>query len=297
MNDKIENKNNELMDPKNDFCFKELFGHNPRNFINLANTILGLKDEKKIDSVTFLNLEMSKENEGDRGSRLDVLAQLNDGSYINIEMQCANYKDFEKRSLMYFSKIYGGQLKKTEKFHSLKPVVIINLVDFIIFDDEEDFHSPLIIANAKSKKRRCKDFEMHFIEIPKFHKTCYDPMDALEKWVLFFKEPEKKTLKELAMHSQEIAQAFENLEILSKDPKSRALYEARKKALMDIDNGMYVNRLEGKLEGRLEGRLEGLEEGEKRKSLEFAKKMKAKNSSLAEIIEFTGLTKEEIDKL
>lgn len=284
-----KNDTEDLMDPKNDFTFKELFGHNESNFINLSNAILNLKDDKKIKSVKFLNLEMSKETEQDRGTRLDVLAELNDNSFINIEMQCANYRDFEKRSLYYFTKIYGGQLKKREKFHTLKPVVIINLLDFNLFDDEDHFHSPLIIVNAKNYKRRCKDFEMHFIEIPKFNKTCYNVKDPLEKWILFFKDPKKKTLEELAMHSNEIAQAFENLEILSHDPKARALYEARKKALLDIDNGMYVNRLEGIAEG--------IAKGENRKALEIAKSLKSMGVSTEVIIKASGLSKAQIDAL
>ena len=39
------------------------------------------------------------------------------------------------------------------------------------------------------------------------------------------------------------------------------------------------------------------EYGEKQKAVEIAKKMKEKNKSLDEIVEFTGLTKEEIEKL
>ena len=45
-----------LMDLKIDFTFKELFGHNPTNFIHLANAILNLNGDRKIQSVTFLAL-------------------------------------------------------------------------------------------------------------------------------------------------------------------------------------------------------------------------------------------------
>jgi predicted transposase/invertase (TIGR01784 family) len=52
---------------------------------------------------------------------------------------------------------------------------------------------------------------------------------------------------------------------------------------------------------RHEGYEEGLEKGEiigsQNEKIEIAKKMKSKNKPLEEIIEFTGLTKEEIKKL
>ena len=59
----MDNNNEELLDPKDDFIFKEIFGHNSTNFMNLANAILNLSEDKKIKNVTFLNLEMSKEEE------------------------------------------------------------------------------------------------------------------------------------------------------------------------------------------------------------------------------------------
>ena len=287
-NNKETDDENNLMDPKIDFTFKELFGHNTTNFINLANAILNLDGDKKIKSVTFLNGEMSKDKKEDRGARLDVLAELNDESFLNIEMQRNDYKDFEQRSTFYFSKIYASQLKETELFHELKPVIVINILDFEMYEHTKNFHTKLIIVDADNRDTRLNHYyETHFLEIPKFKKTCYDKTSPQEKWMLFFKEPKQETLKELAMHSQEIAQAFESLEILSKNPKKRAEYEARKKELLDIRNGMYVNRKEGKEEG--------IVEGETRKALQTAKNLKTmKIMTMEQIAKATGLTLEQV---
>ena len=276
-----------IMDPKIDFTFKELFAHDETNFINLANAILDLKDDKKIMSVEFLNKEMSKEQKDDRGAILDVLARLNNGSYINLEMQYGDHKDFEQRSTFHFSKVFASQLKKNDLFHTLKPVIMVNILNFILYKDVEYFHTPLICVDGNHREiRRNPYFEMHFFEIPKFAKTCYDKTDPQEKWMLFFKEPKEETLKELAMQDAGIARAFENLQILSKDPKKRAVYEARKMALLDYQNDMYVNRKEGKEEG--------IAEGETRKALEMARKLKARKMAISEIIELTGLTLEQV---
>jgi predicted transposase/invertase (TIGR01784 family) len=61
--------------------------------------------------------------------------------------------------------------------------------------------------------------------------------------------------------------------------------------------GRAEGKAEGKAEGRAEGRAEGEVSGAQKKQLEIAKKMKAKNMPLEDIIELTGLTKEEIEKL
>jgi predicted transposase YdaD len=56
-------------------------------------------------------------------------------------------------------------------------------------------------------------------------------------------------------------------------------------------------REEGRKKGREEGRDEGREEGEKKKALDVAKRAKAKGMDIIDIIELTGLSKEEIEKL
>lgn len=270
-----------LMDPKIDFTFKELFAHDEVNFINLANAILGLKDDKKIISVEFLNKEMSKEQKDDRGAILDVLARLNNGSYINLEMQYGDHKDFEQRSTFHFSKVFVSQLKKNQFFHELKPVIMVNILNFVLYKDVEYFHTPVICVDGNHREiRRNPYFEMHFFEIPKFGKTCYDKTDPQEKWMLFFKEPKEETLKELAMQDAGIAKAFENLQILSKDPKKRAMYEARKMELLDYQNDVYVSGLEG----------------ETRKALEVARKLKKRKMTVSEIMELTGLSMEQVKK-
>ncbi len=270
-----------LMDPKVDFCFKELFGHDETNFINLTNAILNLKEDKKIVSVEFLNKEMSKAKKDDRGAILDVLAKLNDGSHLNLEMQYGDHKDFEQRSTFHFSKIFASQLKKNQLFHELKPVIMVNILNFKLYKDVEHFHTPIICVDGNHREiRRNPYFEMHFFEVPKFKKTCYDETSPQEKWMLFFKEPKEETLKELAMQDAGIARAFGDLQDLSKNTQKRAEYEARKMALLTHQNDVYVSGLEG----------------ETRKALEMARRLKARKMPVSEIMALTDLTKEQIEE-
>ena len=90
-----------------------------------------------------------------------------------------------------------------------------------------------------------------------------------------------------------LEQAKKELEHLSGDPNFKRLLESRAGFLRDVDAKMYVS----KEEGREEGREEGKEEGKKQEKIEIAKKMKLKNKPIEEIIEFTGLSKEEIEQL
>ncbi len=88
-------------------------------------------------------------------------------------------------------------------------------------------------------------------------------------------------------------QARKELEYLSGDKDFQEIVEKRALALMDQE----VQTRLAKEEGRRAGKTEGISIGEKKKEIEIAKKMKAKNMSIEEIMELTELSKEEIEKI
>ena len=78
-------------------------------------------------------------------------------------------------------------------------------------------------------------------------------------------------------------------------------YERKLKSYRDWDNTIDTAKMKARAEGREEGRAEGLaegrEEGRKEQSIEIARQMKAKGVSPSAIMEFTGLSEEEISLL
>ena len=82
-----------------------------------------------------------------------------------------------------------------------------------------------------------------------------------------------------------VKKAEKELEYLSGDEETRRLAELREKAIRDELAAIAQARDEGKSEGIIQDKIE------------IAKKMLAKEMDIALIIELTGLTKEEIEKL
>jgi predicted transposase/invertase (TIGR01784 family) len=80
------------LDLRVDFAFKSLFGTHGNESILAAflNAALRFPDEKKIQTVQLLDPHFNKENQEDKRSILDVHAQLEDGSRVNIEIQLNN---------------------------------------------------------------------------------------------------------------------------------------------------------------------------------------------------------------
>lgn len=104
------------------------------------------------------------------------------------------------------------------------------------------------------------------------------------------------TEKELA-----IRRAVEELDRLTADPRLQRILDAEELARMDEDvlrrQAIKQGLEEGMSKGLEEGRKEGEKAGAKKKQLEIAKMMKNKGMDVDTIVEITGLSKEEIEKL
>ena len=108
-------------------------------------------------------------------------------------------------------------------------------------------------------------------------------------------------------------EAREILRVDALSEEERKIYkrylESVRLALSLDDSSRYEGYCDGHIDGRAEGekigiekgiekgRAEGLAEGEKKASLENARKMKLKGFSVEDIIDVTGLSKNEIENL
>ena len=131
--------------------------------------------------------------------------------------------------------------------------------------------------------------EFYIIEIPKAREILKkDPNNKLAQWVMFLDNPNESEVSKIMNENEEIKEAMSELEKISKDKELKRVAELREKAIRDEKNGLRHAREDGLKEG-----LERMKETE----IKIAKKLKEKNLSINEIIEITGLTKEEVEKL
>ena len=137
------------------------------------------------------------------------------------------------------------------------------------------------------------DIEFFFLQLPCLPQKPYNHLTDLEKWALFFQSRDIKVLKEVSMSNPHLKSAVEDLETLSKDPNTRALYEAQMKFVRDVNSRVKTMWDRGKEEGLAEGKAEGLAEGK----LETARKMKEKGFPAKTIAEVTDLPLEAIESL
>ena len=84
---------------------------------------------------------------------------------------------------------------------------------------------------------------------------------------------------------------------LTGDAAVQRLAELREKWDMDWNSGMYWAKEEGKEEGIKEGKKEGIKQGKEENKKEIARKLIKMKLSIEQIMEATGLAKEQIKRL
>ncbi len=270
---------NRIFPPMWDFAFKNIFGDNEQLFIDFVNSVFEDKNETKVKKVVFENTEIVKDHINGKATRLDVKALLDDETYINIEVQIRDEKSFAKRTLYYWSHLYGGQIESGDDFFKLKKSICINILNFKAIENE-CFHNVYGVANLEDHSRFLTDFEVHFLELPKWTEKSYDTMSQLEKWTLFLKAPSEKVLEELSMQGQVFDQAYKKLKYVSQDPVARARYDAELKYELDFNTAVRAAELRATRE----------------KAFEMARSLKALGVSLDIIVKASGLDLEQIEQ-
>jgi predicted transposase/invertase (TIGR01784 family) len=111
----------------------------------------------------------------------------------------------------------------------------------------------------------------------------------LWNWMKFLSAQKKEDLTMATTTNPMIQKAVARLEELSADERTRLLYESRQKMMWDIQGAKNYARQEGFQEGRQEGRQEG--------KFDVAKALLLIGDPIDKIVQVTGLSREEIEKL
>ena len=236
-----------FLDPKVDFIFKKLM-EDEELLVDFINRVLS-KSGQKIVSAKIINPVNTKESAEDKDSILDVKAQADDGSYINIEIQRKDEKNMVKRSLFHWSKMYVSQLKKGRSYNLLEKTICINVLDFNLLQDEH-YHNYYILMNPESQNSLNAPMEIHFLELKKYEKfRNLGEDDGLKDWIEFLNAPERVQFKS----NPKIKKAVNKLAYLSSDGELREIYQLRLDAQL---NGEIIRNT-----AREDGIKEGLKQG------------------------------------
>ena len=285
---------------KSDIMFKAFYGRK-ENEEFLQDFLEAVLEEKiKIKKVMHdVRLEqLAKEQ---KFGILDLGVELEDGEFINVEIQIKNYKNIEKRTTFYACKKLIEQLGPGEDYRQLKPTIIIAILDYSFIKLPEYITETVRVAKEHREYEINNEVKYYYIELEKFRNQNPDMTQKENQWLSFL-DMERGDLLEMACkENDKVKRAVENYEVLTGDEEVKRLAEIRLMSKLEERSALDCAREEGieegKRKGREEGKREGIEEGKKEGIKKVAKALKERKETIEKIAEITGLSKEEIEKI
>jgi predicted transposase/invertase (TIGR01784 family) len=281
-----------LIRPTGDLLFKKLMTESPDALLDLINRIV--KPSTKFKKAIIQNSELLPATDIEKLSRLDVLVECDDGSKVDVEMQCGPSEALEQRAMFYAARVYSSSLPKGDAYGSLPHVIVIFLLEDAYFPLYDGGHhefqmcrtwppdEPQVLLNNKLPS-------LHFVELGKLRSSLAEEDPILKKWLSFMLPTSKEEWESIAREDDMFSELKKKVEEFSADPdlsmQQRALDEGRMGRQIEL--GAAYQR--GKEEGREEGRAV-----ERR---ETARRLLAKGMNKTEIAELQSISLEELERL
>ncbi|MEQ8972374.1 MAG: Rpn family recombination-promoting nuclease/putative transposase [Coleofasciculus sp. C1-SOL-03] len=292
-----------------DWAIKKLL-RNKANYGVLAGFLSELLG-KPIKIQSILESESNQQTEDDKLSRVDILAENDQGELILIEVQNNTEQDYFHRMLYGTARLITDFLEKGEPYGNVKKVYSVNVVYFSLGQGNDYIYKGILDFRGLHLEDRLglsinqqnlfniQDVheifpEYYVIKVNNFNDVA---KTTLDEWIYFLK---KSQIKE-EFTAQGLAEAKENLLVDSLSEEERANYlrfmENRRYEISMLQGSRSEGRLEGRLEGLEEGLKEGIEQGKQQEKINIARTLKQRGVDPDTIAQGTGLTIEEIEKL
>ena len=282
--------NLELLPLTDDYIFKRVFAYKGNE--SVLKDFLEALLKIEIKRIKITNPEIIPYEKGEKRGLLDIKAEINDGTMLDVEMQMKNERNTEERATEYMGKMISEQLQVGEDYQNLKKSIVIFITNYN-FLKRNSYHSIgrmkfdktiedeyVNMGYDKEDEVASKYIEVHYIELPKFKKKELSKFTKLDQWMCIFTQ-NREGIMLAEKENKEIKRAINTLDFLSKDPKER---ERHNSIVMAEYN-------------RLVSEHNFFEDGKKEGKLEIAKKMLKEKVPIEMIEKFTELSKEEIEKI
>ncbi|HFI0630409.1 TPA: Rpn family recombination-promoting nuclease/putative transposase [Streptococcus suis] len=301
------------INPMIDIVAKKIFNDHEIT-IDFIETFLGFRPK----SVQILNgtlADLKKEREGYFSTTVDILARLDDGTQVIIEIQVVHQHSFIKRLWTYACQHLVKDLpnvrdkvKRThDMYDKISPVYSIALVATQYFDDKHPIHSFVLTAEENGQVLEIpfgeqgemkKPFEMVIIELNKLSEGKLATNQRL--WMEFFANRE---------FSQQQTDAISRAEHLL----DRNTWTEEERKMIDqlaysaanhfgeLETSFILGRKRGQEEGMAQGLQKGIQKGRAEGMLDgqlkVARQMLVEGFADEMIARLTGLSQEDLDGL
>ena len=285
----------ERLSPLNNLVFASLFQdmESAPAMLELLNAILGAVNEEPVEEILSIRSEypLIAKSIGSKYGRVDVLVRTKSKRVFDIEVQI-DRDAMNNRSFFYGGRLMADEFKEGTPYGEMPKLRVINLLDFVMRDDNKELVQPVIFAYEKEPMREATDvFKIFNIQMPVFRKE-YKTLNSVKgnifyTWLYLLdrgyeSEAEMETMAGSSDGMRTFAQRYN---IAINDPDLKALYRMEQDALHEEASRLWS--------AEKRGEKRGADTANRRN----AKRMRMKGYPVSDIAEITGLSISEISNL
>ena len=288
----------EIVSVKIDVIFKKFFTEHEDMLHAFISDILEIPSDS-IRKIEIRNPEMPPETEEGKFSRLDLVLDV-DGKAVDVEIQINKQDDFRDRTLFYWAKLYTSSLQKGQMYQNLKKTIAINILDYTLFENREQYHTEVVAALKDTHEIFSDKFSIHFFEMRKVKNI--QPNDRKTLWMQFIKADTEEELEQVKEAGGDLMErAVQIVYDMSADGKTRELARWREKSMLDMRSSLYAAETRGEARGHERGKAEGIgigrAEGEAKNLVQLVNAaMTNTQKPLTEVLTMLGITQEKYDQ-
>lgn len=178
---------------KNDVIFKAVFGRenekSKQALIGMLNLLLDRKDDP-IRKITYRNPFNIGSVDVQKGSILDIKAEMDHDELADIEMQLLYDNEIIPRNVYYHSGMITESLAAGEPYGKLRRTISIYILDHILFQDDDRYHKCFQLRERTDGQLLTELVEIHYIELPKVnpgHRRLPENLSDVEQFLEFLR--------------------------------------------------------------------------------------------------------------
>jgi predicted transposase/invertase (TIGR01784 family) len=209
-----------------DYLFKYLLQSDTDILQAIICSYLDLHRED-IRKIVVLNEIKLTDDPAQKEMVLDIKAEMNDNTIINLEMQVLNNHDWPERSISYLCRCFDN-LKPGQGYHLVKGAYHLGFLDYTLFPENPEFFATYRLRNERTGQLYTSKFRISVVNLKQINlATAEDKQNHRDLWASFFKATTWEELKMLARQDSDIKKAVTAVHTLTQDEHFRQQYEAR----------------------------------------------------------------------
>jgi len=268
--------NKTILPVKSDVIFRLFFAdeRNEEFLIGFLKSVLRLPEDD-YNAIEIVDPHLLREYDGDKLGIIDVKLRTKSRKVVHVEIQLSVTPDMRERIIFYDAKLITEQIGSGDEFSVIQKVISIVITDEQLIPDSPKYHHRFTFYDPEAGVELSDLIEINTLELPKLPEGTDGTQ--LYDWAKFIAAESEEELKMLEERNPQVAKAVVKFRELSADERARDLYERRERARID-----QASREKWAF---------------KQAQFEIARKMINRKRPIDEIVEDTGLTREEVESL